>query len=201
LRDPIGTRPLLRRALLVAVAFLLAGCGGSEGEEAEQATGTRAGATTGERDTPSKRQFIAQGDAICADVQVDAADLARRAQELQAESDELPRQEFLARAADFWADQIRLAEGFLERLEGLGVPSGDEPQVEEFLQSIEDGIATAQEIQNTLSGGEDVSQALVAEYGQTVARGNTLARDYGFRVCGRTSPSADAGSSAFGWRT
>jgi hypothetical protein len=196
LGDPVGTRPLLRRALLVVVALLLAGCSGSDGEDAEQATGTRAEATTGERDAPSKRELIAQGDAICADVQVDAAELARRAQALQAQSDELPRQEFLARAADFWDDQIRLAEGFLERLEGLGAPPGDEPLVDEFLQSIEDGIATAHEIQSTLSSGEDVPQVLVAEYAQTVARGNTLARDYGFRVCGRTSPTADSGSSA-----
>jgi hypothetical protein len=196
LGEPVGTRPLLRGALLVVVAFLLAGCSGSDGEDAEQATGTRAEATTGERDAPSKREFIAQGDAICADVQVDAAELARRAQELQAQSDELPRQEFLARAADFWDDQIRLAEGFLERLEGLGAPPGDEPLVDEFLQRIEDGIDTAHEIQNTLSGGDDVPQVLVAEYGQTVTRGNTLARDYGFQVCGRTSPTADSGSSA-----
>ena len=112
--------------------------------------------------------------------------MAQQAEDLQAQNDELPKEEFLAKAAQFWQGQIRLTEGFLERFEGLGSPSGDEAQVEQFLTSIEDGIATAREIQETLAGGEEVPEALVEEYGQTVVQGNELARAYGFQVCGQS---------------
>lgn len=172
----LDARPRRLGALLVAAALLLAGCGGSERDEAE---------------APSKQQYIAQGDAICADIQADAARLRQRAAELQAQSGELPKTEFLAQAAAFWQDQIRVAEDFLQRFEDLGSPSGDEAEVEEFRRNMEDGIATAREIRETLAGGEEVSEALVQEYGQIVARGNESARDYGFQVCGQTQASEE----------
>jgi AcrR family transcriptional regulator len=46
-------------------------------------------------------------------------------------------------------------------------------------------LATAREIQETHAEGEEVPEALVEEYGQTGARGNELARAYGFQVCGQ----------------
>jgi hypothetical protein len=186
-RSSVGTRPQRWAALLVAAVLLVAGCGGSGSEEGKQPTSTRAEATTGEgQASPSKQEYISQGDAICAEVQADLAVLRERAEELQAQSDELPKAEFLARAAEFWQDQIGVTEGFLERFEELGSPSGDEAQVEQFLRSIEDGIATAGDIQETLAGGDEVPEALVEEYGQTVVRGNELARAYGFQVCGQS---------------
>jgi len=173
--------------LSVAAAFLFVGCGGSDSHEAGRLTSTRAEATTGtEQASPSKQEYIAQGDAICAEIQADLAGLAQRAEELQAQSDELPEADFLARAAQLWEDQIGLTEAFLRRFEELVSPPGDEAQVEQFLESIEDGVATAREIQETLAGGREVPQALVEEYGQTGARGNELARAYGFQVCGQS---------------
>ena len=186
LSSSVGTQSRRWSAFLVAAAVLFVGCAGSESDEAEPTTGTQPGVTTSEAQAPSKQEYIAQGDAICADTQTGAARLAQQAEDLQAQSDELPKEEFLAKAAEFWQGQIRLTEGFLERFQGLGSPSGDEAQVEQFLTSIEDGIATAREIQETLAGGEEVPEALVEEYGQTVVRGNELARAYGFQVCGQS---------------
>jgi hypothetical protein len=186
LSSSVGTRTGRWSVFLVVAALLFVGCGGSESDEAGPTTGTQPGVTTGEAQAPSKQEYIAQGDAVCADIQTGAARLAQQAEDLQAQNDELSKEVFLAKAAQFWQGQIRLIEDFLERFEGLGSPSGDEAQVERLLTSIEDGIAKAREIQETLAGGEEVPEALVEEYGQTVVRGNELARAYGFQVCGQS---------------
>jgi hypothetical protein len=170
------------QALLLVVAFLV-GCGGSEKEQAEQTTGVQT-TTTSEGQAPSKQAYIAQGDAICADVQSDAAKLQRQAQQLQAQSDELPEAEFLRRAASFWGEQIQVMERFRGDLARLGAPSGDEERIQQFLKSIDDGITIAREMKATLEDGREVPASKVEEYGQTVVRGNTLAQAYGFEVCG-----------------
>ena len=171
---------LARGTTAVLVALFLAGCAGG-GEEAET-TAAPAGTT----EAQTRDEYIAQADAICTDVQADAAELRRQAQELQAQSRELPEAEFLERAASFWGEQIRVIESFRGRLAELEPPPGDEEQVGQFVESIDDGMAIAREIQATLEGGSDVAASTVEEYGQTVARGNALAQDYGFEVCGRT---------------
>jgi hypothetical protein len=181
-------KPVWRRtAPAVLVAIVLAGCGnGGEGGETTEAgpRSTTAAATT--VDMPTKNEYIAQGDAICADIQAEAAELRRRAQELQAQSGELPKAEFLERAASFWGEQIRVTETFRAQLAELDPPPGDEERVRQFLESIDDGLAIAQEIRATLEDGEDVTASVVEEYGRTVVRGNTLAQAYGFEICGRT---------------
>jgi hypothetical protein len=170
--------------VLIPVVAFLAGCGGSE-EQAQPTPDTRA-TSTGEERTSSKQAYIAEGDAICADLQPDVAELQRQAQELQAQSDELPKAEFLTRAAGFWGDQIQVMESFRSDFEQLGAPPGDEDRVRQFLGSIDDGIAIAREMKATLEDGREVPASKVEEYGQTVTRGNALAQAYGFEVCGST---------------
>jgi hypothetical protein len=171
-------------ATLVAALFLAA-CGGSDESEpgersAPQSTGT------GASDAPSKEEFLSQGDAICAEVQSEAAELAQRAQELESQSGTLPKSEVLAGAAAVWDDQIRVISAFRDDFEALGAPAGDDERVEQFIESLDDSLGVAREIRATLRDGEEVPQALVDEYGQLVVRGNTLAQSYGFRVCGQT---------------
>jgi hypothetical protein len=171
----------------VLVALLLASCGnGGEGNE----TTVAAAASTTEAETtvdmPTRAEYIAQVDAICADVQAEAAELQRQAQELRAQGDELPKAEFLARAASFWGEQIRVTESFREQLAQLDPPPGDEDRVGQFVESIDDGLAIAREIEATLEGGDDIAASTVEEYGRAVVRGNALAQAYGFEVCGRT---------------
>lgn len=151
---------------------------------AQTTAATDASATTAER--PSKQEYLAAGDAICADLQVEAVGLRRQAQQLEAEAGRLPRAEFLTRAATFWREQIRVMEAFHASMAQLGAPPGDEERVRQLLASLEQGIVVAHEIEETLAGGDDVRPATVEEYGRAVARGNTLARAYGFEVCGRT---------------
>ena len=174
-------------ASAVLVAMVLAGCGngGDETEATEATAGSTAEAQT-TVDTATKDEYIAQGDAICADIQADAAELRRQAQELQAQSQELPEAEFIERAASFWGEQILLTASFRDQIAQLDPPPGDEEQVGQFLESIDDGLAIAREIEATLEGGDDIAASTVEEYGQAVVRGNTLAQAYGFEVCGRT---------------
>ena len=171
----------------VLVAVVIAGCGngGGEAETTEAAAGSTTEAQT-TVDTATKDEYIAQVDAICADVQAEAAELQRQAQELQAQSDALPKAEFLERAASFWGEQIRVTESFREQVAQVDPPAGDEDRVGQFVESIDDGLAIAREIEATLEGGDDIAASTVDEYGQAVVRGNTLAQAYGFEVCGRT---------------
>ena len=174
----------LRWPLLLLLVAPLLGCSGSEKEQTEQSTDLRV-TTTSTAQTPSKQEYIAQGEAICAGVRSEAANLLRQAQELQAQGDELPKAEFLKRAASFWGEQIRVMKSFRGEFARLGAPAGDEQRVEQFLQSIDAGIAIAREMKATLASGHEVPASTVEEYGQTIDRGNTLAQGYGFLVCGR----------------
>jgi len=170
-------------AVLVAVVLVACANGGEEAETTEASGGTTEAQTV---DAATKAEYIAQGDAICADLQTDAADLRRQAQELQAQSEELPEAEFLERAASFWGDQVRLTKSFRDQLAQLDPPPGDEEHAGQLVESIDDGLAIAREIEATLEGGNDIAASTVEEYGEAVDRGNTLAQAYGFEVCGRT---------------
>jgi hypothetical protein len=170
------TRGLARRGVpvcqvLLAVAFL-AGCGGSQSEDDPAA---------------ARQEFITAGDAICADAQLEAADLARRAQELQAQSGTLSESEQLDDAAELWGDQIEFAERFREQLGNLDPPPGDEARIDELLASLDEGIVTARGIKARLDDGESLPPELVQTYARIAERGNALARAYGFQVCGRSS--------------
>jgi hypothetical protein len=163
------------------LASALAGCGGSGGEES--ATDTT---TTAEGDAAARAEFLAKGDALCAQGQSEAAELARRAQEIQAQSGTVPDEALLEQAAGVWDDQIQLVVRFRDELDELEAPAGDEAQVEQFIIALDDGLEVAREIQASLADGEEPSRERVESYGDVVNRGNTLARAYGFTVCGAT---------------
>jgi hypothetical protein len=178
---------VLRRGVLLlpVFAFLVAGtgCGGGSSNDSPGSQDTTA---TIVDQQPTKAEYIARGDALCADLQVAGGKLLRDAQRLQAQSKDLGKREFLARAAAFWSDQVAFIERFHRRFKALGAPPGDEARVREFIRSLEDGLEIAEEIQRTLADGREVPPATVEDYGRVVERGNTLARAYGFTVCGRT---------------
>jgi hypothetical protein len=75
---------------------------------------------------------------------------------------------------------------FRDELDELEAPAGDEAQVEQFIIALDDGLEVAREIQASLADGEEPSRERVESYGDVVNRGNTLARAYGFTVCGAT---------------
>jgi hypothetical protein len=167
-------------ACLSSLVLTVGACGGDDGPSgANETTGGETTATG-----PTRAEYLARGDALCAEVQTEAADLARRAQELEAK--ELPREKLLEKAAGLWAAQIRLIEEFLARLQALGAPPADEEKVEQFAASIEEGLVIAREIQSTLAEGSEAPRSLLVRYGRLVNEGNALAQAYGFHVCGQT---------------
>lgn len=158
--------PILAGLCLALVAVTLGGCGsGSESEV-------------------TREDYLAEGDAVCAEAQVESAEFAQRGQEIESRRGTITDEELLQQAADLWDEQIQFAERFRDRFADLDAPPGDEARVRVFLESIDDGIGVGREIQNALADGEEPSGQLVQSYTSIAARGNTLARAYGFQVCG-----------------
>lgn len=145
-------------AALVVLAATVAGCGGGDDSD-----------TSG--DSLTKAEFIKQGDAICekANEQSEA-----EAEKFAKENDfklERPTKEQLEEAVS----EI-LVPNFKRQvadLKALGVPEGDEEQVEEMISSLE---TAADEIEDDPS--------LVFEE-QVLKEPAQLAKDYGFEVCGK----------------
>jgi hypothetical protein len=157
---------MIRALCLALLAVTLGGCG-SEGDS--EAT---------------REDYLAEGDALCAEAQAEAAEFAQRGQEIEGRRDTITDAELLRQAADLWDEQIEFAERFRDRFADLESPPGDEARVRVFLESIDDGIGVGREIQDVLADGKEPSSELVQSYGRIAARGNTLARAYGFQVCG-----------------
>lgn len=134
----------------------------------------------------TKPEFLARGDAICAEAQAEAAELAYRAEQIRAQIGTLPEAEAVDRTESLYADQIAVIERFHDRFADLEPPAEDEARVEEFLRSLTDGLDVSREMKAELAAGSFPSGELVMEYGRIVIRGNTLAQAYGFTVCGRS---------------
>jgi hypothetical protein len=78
-------------------------------------------------------------------------------------------------------------ERYRDRFEDLDPPAGDEARVDEFIATFDDGADKAREIKAALDEGQAPSPELLQAYFGIVARGNELARAFGFRVCGNLS--------------
>jgi hypothetical protein len=165
--------PSLRAAATGLLVLAFVGCGG--GDDA---------ASTGVADEqPTKREYLARGDAICADAQ---ADLARMQPKIEAASAAESEDEQARLSGQVWREQLRILESFGGRIKALGAPRGDEEQVSEFVRSLDEAKALGDKVVARLEDGKDPSQDLIEEYARTAYRGNELARAYGFKVCGRT---------------
>jgi len=144
-------------AVLVALAALVAGCGGGDD-------------TTDETVTLTKAEFIKQGDAICKEANEENE---TEAEEFAEENDftlEKASEEQLEEAvAEVLVPSLNKQ---VEELDALGAPEGDEDQVEEIVVSLED---VAGEI-------EDDPSAVFDE--KTLQKPSQLAKAYGFKVCG-----------------
>jgi hypothetical protein len=144
--------------VLVALAALVAGCGG--GDETTDSTTV----------TLTKVEFIKQGDVICKEANEDN----------QAEAEEFGEDnDFVLEKASKEQLEEAVAEVLspslnqqVEELEALGVPKGDEKKVEAIFTAVEDA---AEEIEDDPS--------LVFK-GEVLKKANQLADDYGFKVCG-----------------
>jgi hypothetical protein len=163
----------MKAAAASLLIVVLAGCGGGGGAS-----------STGVADEqPTKQEYLARGDAICADAQ---ADLARLQPKIDAASTAESEDEQAKLIGQVWREQLRILESFGGRIKALGAPRGDEEQVREFVRSLDEAKALGDKVVARLEDGKDPPQDLIEDYARTAYRGNELARAYGFKVCGRT---------------
>jgi hypothetical protein len=156
------------RNFLIALplaALAIAGCGGDDG--GEEAATTPAVTTTA-APSLSKEELIAQGDAICAEV--NAALAAVSANTASADSQ-------VTQVADLYI-------GMVESLRGLGTPDGDDAGYDEVMSAADD-LAQA-ESDAKLADERDDSAALSSaqtEVTSAVISFQTAAATYGFQSC------------------
>ena len=152
---------LLTAAAAAAVlAMLIAGCGG--GDE-----------TTDETVTLTKTEFIKQGDAICKEGN---EEIEKGFEEFAQENDIPQNQEPSKEQGAEIVETVILPniQEQSEEIRELGAPEGDEEQVDELLDSLEDAVAA----------GEDDPESLFEDDSDPFGEVNQLATDYGFKVCG-----------------
>jgi hypothetical protein len=142
----------------LAIALVVVGCGGGSDDEAPPI---------------SKAELIKKGDAICEkgggkaqtklNSYVKENKIAKGQEPTDAQFTEIS-EDILVPAIEVQIDEIR----------ALGAPDGDEEQVEEMLDVLQEGI----------EGAEDDPVKAVKETSRLLAKGDKLLQEYGFEVCG-----------------
>jgi hypothetical protein len=201
-------RPHLGAAVM-AVALLAAGCGSSDdgGAGAGAAkpaaaattkaaapavttptTTTPAAAATGPK--PTQAAYIRRADRIC----LLARGVSRRANEVVSKAFAAGQ---AARAADAITSYMPLFTQHLQQLKDLPRPAGDQ-QILDGLIKVMDGQVQALADESTALRAQDTAsmQQITKAQQQEVQFAEDLGRQYGFKVCGRSSvAAATAGSS------
>ena len=152
----MGKRLIATLAGVVAIASIAAGCGGGDTE------------TTA---SPTKAEFIEQGDAIC----------KKGEEKLEEEADEFATENGIDKNKPTAAQQEEVIEQVVApalirqggELRELPKPSGGEGEVEAILDALEEGAEKME---------ADPKQLL--EGTNPVERASELARQYGFEECG-----------------
>lgn len=155
-------RAILYAAAILAVAALVVGCGSGNAEP-----GSAADAAPATTAPPlSKAQLIEQGDAICEQGRKKAEAEIERLLNGNAKPSNAEREEFATTIS------LPAIQAQTEKLGALGVPTGDEKQVEAIVKGTEEVVAEAMKEPRLLA-------ANVSPFVQV----DKLATKYGFKVC------------------
>ncbi|HEX2096575.1 MAG TPA: hypothetical protein VHF50_04335 [Solirubrobacterales bacterium] len=162
------TRPLLYALTVMGAALAIGGCGGDDGDETTAPVAPPPVETT----ALTKEELLAQGDAICAEVNAAVGALAS------------------TEAGGEAVESAELYSGMVERLQDLGAPSDDAAGYSEFSAAAEE-LAQAQGDVELAADRGDVEglAAAEAEASTALASFQEAASDYGFEQCGE-EPSA-----------
>ena len=168
-------RPFLAIAVLLILG-LFAGCGG--GDDGGETTAAAPVETT----TPTaltKAELVAQGDAICAEVNAAVGSLSASETEASGQA---------GQEADLYS-------GMIERLKALGEPSDDASGYAEFIAAGED-LAQAESNASLAAerGEEEALSAAQSEVSSALASFQTAASSFGLEKCAE-APSAPTPSS------
>jgi uncharacterized membrane protein YgcG len=163
--------------ILPLVALAIAGCGGGGGDQSTAAAPVE---TTEATTALSKEELIAQGDAICAEVNAAVGTAGSTSSDASGQATQV----------------ANLYNGMVERLKGLGAPADDSTGYPEFIAAAE-GLAQA-EGNVGLAAGRGEEEALASaesEASSELSSFQSAATAYGFEQCGE-APSAPTPSAA-----
>jgi hypothetical protein len=170
--------------MLAATALVLAvaGCGGGgSGGDSNNGGGSDRSSESGEAESKqaaslSKAEFIKQADAICASgrKQVEGEFAAYLKKNKVNPSSESPAETEAHETEVIETIAIPALRKQMGELKALGAPGGDEAAVEAFIDATEEGIEK----------GEEDPPSLFSSPQKVFAKSDSLARSYGFKVCG-----------------
>jgi hypothetical protein len=144
-------------AVLVALATVVAGCGGGD--------------DSGTSGSLTKAEFIKKADAICEEgndsINTEVDEFAEEKGTTSEKMTKEQQEEFVEQVV---AEDIRSQ---AEEIGDLGAPSGDEEQIEAMVEAVEDGADEIEEEPKVLFGKAN-----------PLAEGTKLAKEYGLKVCG-----------------
>jgi hypothetical protein len=156
-----GSRIALVAAGLVVSGVLFIACGGDGGS-----------------DSPSKDDFIAQADQICAEFNNDSDARVAEVESLINNGD-------FDGAADLFLENADLISGALDEIEALGVPEGDEQTVEDWIALGREQAATAEEVAEAIRVEDGAAITAGIEKGDAnLAEADAIADEYGMIDCG-----------------
>ena len=127
----------------------------------------------------SKEEHIAQGDAVC--------------QRFEDEGSELDPPASLEEVPAYLDSTIGIAESAVADLRALDPPGEGADVHEALVGSLEAGVTALREAKAAAQAGQqDAIIDALTEAGDVVEAANAEAREYGFEVCGRERPGAEA---------
>lgn len=169
-------RHLLPFLALLVLGFFAAGCGGGGGDESTAAAPVETTETT----ALTKAELIAQGDAICAEVNAAIGSVGSTSSE----------------AGESVVQVAGLYSGMVERLKELGPPSDESAGYPEFISSAEALVQAEGNVKLAYEReeGEGLSTAST-EVSSALTEFESSAQEFGFEKCAE-APSAPTPSGA-----
>ena len=155
---------------VLATGLIAAGCGGDDNGDDGGNGGNGGSAANGEEAAaaPSKQEYIAEGDRICAE---GTARIAREALDRYGDA-----QPSLEQVDEFSGDVVApVLQEQVDQLRALPPPKGDDETVAAIWDAVQDGIDALR---------EDPSLLAEPATGGAFDEANGLAQEYGFRQCG-----------------
>jgi hypothetical protein len=160
----LSKRLIVLLASALAMAIVAAGCGSSSDDDS---------GTTDATVSVTKEQLIKQGDTICKQGNEEIEEgFARFMKDNNVPQGKEPSDEQGVEIVETVI--VPNLETQSELIRGIGIPEGDEEQVEAMLDSLDEGIETA----------ENDPEALFKEDTDPFADANAKAQEYGFTECG-----------------
>ena len=160
-----------RLAAVVGTALgvmVLAGCGGSDGEDL------------------TRTDYIADADAICAQYGAESAELERQFNQALLNSD-------LESAAQSFEDQASEVTAMLDELEELTPPVADQATVDQIIALGRQRVDTAQEAADAIASGDKDAMIAAGKEGSVLAgEYYQLADGFGFETCGSGGATTDS---------